>query len=195
MVALDRRLNLLTLRKKSSNAKGPALEGTCIAHGAQQKTTRAGVSVNLCGKQIHAAYRKASERFYTNLFLSPQDSRAALLLERIGEELSRQHTSTEVYAARHRKDCVGGLEAFLHAEYIATLKSFKNGGSQAIRLPASEAAGVAEWVVERLDDGRLILKPIREKKSGADLLRGLAALKVDLFPEGREAMEFPEREW
>lgn len=80
-------------------------------------------------------------------------------------------------------------------KHIATLKPFKNGGSQAIRLPASEAAGVVGWEVEKLEDGRLILEPIKEKKSAADLLRRFAALKVDLFPEGREAMAFPEREW
>lgn len=88
-----------------------------------------------------------------------------------------------------------GYEPTLLGKHIATLKPFKNGGSQAIRLPASEAAGVVGWEVEKLEDGRLILQPIREKKSAADLLRRFAALKVDLFPEGREAMEFPERDW
>lgn len=94
----------------------------------------------------------------------------------------------------HGKQVVSDAEK-LHGQFLATAKPFKTGGSQAIRLPASEAAGVLEWTIEKLEDGRLILNPHREKKMASDLLRRFAALNVDLFPEGREALDFPERNW
>lgn len=81
----------------------------------------------------------------------------------------------------------------LHGSVLGVVKPFRNGGSQAIRLPASEAAGVAEWVIERLADGRLLLNPVREKKTAGDLLRRFAGLKADLFPQGREPLDIPER--
>jgi len=80
-------------------------------------------------------------------------------------------------------------------QVLGVVKPFRNGGSLAIRLPASETSGIAEWVIERLEDGRLLLEPVREKKTAGDLLRRFAALKADWFPEGRESLELKERKW
>lgn len=159
--------------------------------GSRHRVTKKGIS-----KQLQGARRMADKRVILKLTGDRRGPMLVFLKSTSSEAIAKASRAAFEMIYGIQEQVSGDLPLIqVHGKRIAKVRQFKNGGSQAIRLPASEAAGVVAWEVERLDDGRLILEPIRERKSAADLLRKFAALKVDLFPEGREAMEFPERGW
>ena len=76
---------------------------------------------------------------------------------------------------------------------MQTTKAFKNGNSQAIRIPAALAYARTDidLEIERLGD-EIRIRPARRSLSG--VLSKFAALSPDFMQEGREDQEQAERE-
>lgn len=66
---------------------------------------------------------------------------------------------------------------------LTTAKIFKNGNSQAVRLPKSFQFDVDEVEILRRDDEIILRKPRRNLADAFDLL---ASMPDDFFAEGRD---------
>ena len=77
--------------------------------------------------------------------------------------------------------------------HVQATKAFKNGNSQAIRIPAALAYARTDidLEIERLGD-ELRIRPARRSLSG--VLSKCAAFSPDFMQEGREDQEQAERE-
>lgn len=74
-----------------------------------------------------------------------------------------------------------------------TTKLFKNGNSQAVRIPAEMAYKNTGMTLEIEREGDEIrIRPVRRNLGG--VLRKFAALSPDVLPGGREPQEQAERE-
>lgn len=75
---------------------------------------------------------------------------------------------------------------------MRTTRVFKNGNSQAVRIPADLAYDRTdlEFEIERLGD-ELRIRP--KRRSLAGLMSKLAAFSPDLFPNGRGSQEQADR--
>ena len=77
--------------------------------------------------------------------------------------------------------------------HVQATKAFKNGNSQAIRIPAALAYASTDidLEIERLGD-EIRIRPARRSLSG--VLSKFAAFSPDFMQEGREDQEQAERE-
>ena len=73
----------------------------------------------------------------------------------------------------------------------ATAKIFKNGNSQAVRLPKSFQFDVTEVEILRRGDEVILRKPRRNLSEAFDLLAGMPE---DFFAEGRDDAPPQDRE-
>ncbi|MDI6027302.1 AbrB/MazE/SpoVT family DNA-binding domain-containing protein [Corticibacterium sp. UT-5YL-CI-8] len=65
-----------------------------------------------------------------------------------------------------------------------TAKLFRNGRSQAVRIPKELEISGEEVLIERLDDGKLILTPVEKRLSLLEVLASLEPLPAeDSFPD------------
>ena len=76
---------------------------------------------------------------------------------------------------------------------MQTTKLFRNGNSQAVRIPAdlSYGAGQVEMLIERIGD-ELRIRPARQ--SLADLMERFARFSPDFMAQGRDCHDQRERD-
>lgn len=75
---------------------------------------------------------------------------------------------------------------------IAHSKTFRNGNSEAVRLPKDMGFGIGTEV-QLVKDGNSVIIRAKPKYTGRDLVEALRALPKPSRIQEREPIEFPER--